>query len=92
MNKDRVGGPYLLVLAGTAAGIVGLLLGLPASASGVIVGVPILGGALLRWLRPDAGAGDLASRSKGVDVLVLGLLGGALVVSGLLFLVPWTAS
>jgi hypothetical protein len=90
MNRDRVGGPYLLVLAGTAAGIAGLVLGLPAAACGVIVGVAILFGALLRWLRPDAKAGALAGRTKGTDVLVLGLLGGALVVSGLLFLVHRT--
>ncbi|HEY9522353.1 MAG TPA: DUF3017 domain-containing protein [Thermopolyspora sp.] len=87
--KDRVGGPYVLVLVATAAAITGLVLGLPASVGGVLIGVPVLCGALYRGLRPGTGGGALATRGRGLDALMMALLGGALVVSGLLFLVSW---
>ncbi len=86
--KERVGGPYLLVLVATAAAIAALVLGLPASAGGVLIGVPLLCGALHRYLSPRS-RGALALRTRGVDALVMALLGGAMVASGLLFLVSW---
>lgn len=84
-GQDRVGGSYLLVIAGTAAGVCVLLARLPLWLGAGVMGAAILVGALVRLLasRP----GDLAVRTRAVDVLTLVALGCALVLSGVLMVV-----
>ncbi|WP_374227247.1 DUF3017 domain-containing protein [Streptomyces sp. JJ66] len=72
--------PLLVVLAGTAAGLLLLLstmrIGL------LIVGAALLTGAVLRWLVPSVGM--LAVRSRFTDVLTYGALGTAVVLLALM--------
>jgi Protein of unknown function (DUF3017). len=84
-GQDRIGGPYLLLLAGAAAGVGVLLSSVPLHLSAGVLGGVLLLGAVLRLVvsRP----GDLAVRSKAIDVLTLGGLGCALVLSGALMVV-----
>jgi hypothetical protein len=85
-GEDRVGGPYLLVMAGAAVGVCVLMLRLPLWLGAGLMGVAILGGALVRLL--GTGSGALAVRARGIDVLVLTGLGVALLLSGVL-MVLW---
>jgi len=81
-KKDRIGWPYWLVLAGAAAGVAVALTGPQVWHGAVVMGAAILLGALIRLV--VAKPGDLAIRTKALDVLTLGGLGGALVLSGAL--------
>ncbi|MEV5413962.1 DUF3017 domain-containing protein [Thermopolyspora sp. NPDC052614] len=85
-GEGRVGGPYLLVMAGTAVGVCALMLRLPLWLGAGLMGAAILCGALVRLL--GAGSGALAVRARAIDVLLLTGLGVALVLSGVL-MVLW---
>lgn len=85
VGQDRVGGPYLLVLAGAAAGVCVLMLRLPLWLGAGVLGAVILSGALARLLA--ARPGDLAVRSRATDVVVLTGLGCALLLSAVLMVV-----
>lgn len=84
-GQDRIGGPYLLVLAGAAAGVGVLLARPPLWLGASALGAVLLLAAVARLLvsRP----GDLAVRTKALDVLTLGGLGCALVLNGVLMVV-----
>ncbi|MFC9908979.1 DUF3017 domain-containing protein [Streptomyces sp. NPDC127197] len=69
--------PVLLVLALVGLGL--LLTALDAFRIGtLLVGVALLGGAVLRWMLPDVGM--LAVRSRFTDILTYGVLGSAIVL------------
>ncbi|MGP4084681.1 DUF3017 domain-containing protein [Streptomyces sp. KR55] len=69
--------PVLLVLALVGLGL--LLTALDAFRIGtLLVGVALLGGAVLRWMLPDVGM--LAVRSRFTDILTYGVLGSAIVM------------
>ena len=59
-GKGRVWRPYLLVMAGTAAGLCAIGLGMAPWVGGVVIGVSLLVGAALRFLGSGRGAGMLA--------------------------------
>jgi Protein of unknown function (DUF3017) len=70
--------PYLIVLAGVAAGIAVAWQGSKRAAPGVaVVGCSLLAAALARLILPDRYAGLLASRRKALDVLAFAVLGAA---------------
>ena len=70
--------PYLVVLAGVAAGIAVAWQGSKRAAPGVaVVGCSLLAAALARLILPDRYAGLLASRRKALDVLAFAVLGAA---------------
>jgi len=70
--------PYLIVLAGVAAGIAVAWQGSKHAAPGVaVVGCSLLVAALARLTLPDRYAGLLASRRKASDVLAFAVLGAA---------------
>ncbi|MFD7278981.1 DUF3017 domain-containing protein [Streptomyces sp. NPDC059862] len=69
--------PVLLVLALVGLGL--LLTALDVFRIGtLLVGVALLGGAVLRWMLPDVGM--LAVRSRFTDILTYGVLGSAIVL------------
>ena len=70
--------PYLMVLAGVAAGIVVAWHGSKHAAAGAaVVGGSLLAAALARLVLPSRYAGLLASRRKASDVLAFAVLGAA---------------
>jgi Protein of unknown function (DUF3017) len=70
--------PYLIVLAGVAAGLFVAWQGSKHAAAGVaVVGGSLLVAALARLALPDRYAGLLASRRKASDVLAFAVLGAA---------------
>jgi hypothetical protein len=71
--------PYLIVLAGTVAGLVQARLGSQHAGRGAaVVGAALLVAALVRLALPPRYAGLLASRSKAQDVAAFAVLGAAL--------------
>jgi hypothetical protein len=71
--------PYLLVLAGVAAGMFIAWQGSRRATPGIaVVGCSLLAAALARLVLPDRLAGLLASRRKAFDVLAFAVLGAAL--------------
>jgi Protein of unknown function (DUF3017) len=82
--------PYLLVLAGCAAGLAWVAQGGPA---GIRRGTLALAGAmfaaaLARLVLPEDRAGMLASRKRLTDVVTLAVLAGGLLAAGLALPVP----
>jgi hypothetical protein len=70
--------PYLIVLAGAAAGLFATWRGsLPATRGAAVVGAALLVAAAARLLLPPAYAGLLASRGKALDVAIFAVLGAA---------------
>ena len=70
--------PYLIVLAGVAAGIFVIWQGSKYASRGAgIIGASLLAGALFRLILPARYAGLLSSRRKASDVLTLAALGAA---------------
>jgi len=70
--------PYLIVLAGTVAGLVEAWLGSQHAGRGTaVVGAALLVAALARLALPPRYAGLLASRSKAQDVAAFAVLGAA---------------
>jgi hypothetical protein len=70
--------PYLIVLAGVAAGLFVAWQGSKHAAAGAaVVGCSLLAAALARLVLPDRYAGLLASRRKASDVLAFAVLGAA---------------
>jgi Protein of unknown function (DUF3017) len=70
--------PYLIVLAGVAAGIVVAWQGSKRAAPcAAVVGCSLLAAALARLALPDRYAGLLASRRKASDMLAFAVLGAA---------------
>ena len=70
--------PYLIVLAGTVAGLVEAWLGSRHAGRGTaVVGAALLVAALARLALPPRYAGLLASRSKTQDVAGFAVLGAA---------------
>jgi Protein of unknown function (DUF3017) len=70
--------PYLIVLAGTVAGLVQAWLGSRHAGRGAaVVGAALLVAALARLALPPRYAGLLASRSKAQDVAAFAVLGAA---------------
>ncbi|GII75568.1 hypothetical protein Sru01_05500 [Sphaerisporangium rufum] len=88
MTRGRVGLPYLLVLAGAAAGLGAMALGLPAWAGSLVVSAALLGGAVARLAGPDGGQGLLAVRGRRADAVTFALIGGALAVVALTVALP----
>lgn len=70
-------------MAGTAAGLCAIGLGMAPWVGGVVIGVSLLVGAALRFLGSGRGAGMLAVRSRNTDSAVLAVLGAALVAGSL---------
>jgi hypothetical protein len=96
MSRRRAAGsrgsavPYLVVLAGCAAGLAWVAQGGPA---GVRRGTLALAGAmfaaaLARLVLPESRAGMLASRKRLTDVVTLAVLAGGLLAAGLALAVP----
>ncbi|HEY5833485.1 DUF3017 domain-containing protein [Streptomyces sp.] len=73
--------PILLVVAGTAIGLIVTAAG-AFRAGTIVVGVSLLGGAVLRWAVPAVGM--LAVRSRFTDVITYGVLGLAIVLLALM--------
>jgi Protein of unknown function (DUF3017) len=70
--------PYLIVLAGVAAGMFVAWQGSKYASRGAgIIGASLLAGALFRLILPARYAGLLSSRRKASDVLALAALGAA---------------
>jgi hypothetical protein len=70
--------PYLIVLAGVAAGMFVAWQGSKYASRGAgIIGASLLAGALFRLILPARYAGLLSSRRKASDVLALAVLGAA---------------
>ena len=70
--------PYLIVLAGVAAGMFVTWQGSKYASRGAgIIGASLLAGALFRLILPARYAGLLSSRRKASDVLALAVLGAA---------------
>jgi hypothetical protein len=70
--------PYLIVLAGVAAGMFIAWQGSRRATPGIaVVGCSLLAAALARLMLPDRFAGLLASRRKALDVLAFAVLGAA---------------
>lgn len=81
--------PYLLVLAGVAAGLAVAVGGSRYAGRGTAVaGGSLLLAALARLVLPQRRAGLLASRSKSLDVLAFLVLGGGLLALGLVLPQP----
>ncbi|MFD1931500.1 DUF3017 domain-containing protein [Nonomuraea mangrovi] len=82
--SDEGWGPYPLILAGAAVGLLALFL-VDAEWGGFALGAVLLVGAAVRF----AGyGGALAVRVKSVDVWTMGVLGAALVVTALFLEYP----
>jgi len=70
--------PFLIVLAGVAAGLFAAWRGSQHAGSGAgVVGVALLVAAVARLILPPPHAGLLASRGKAVDVAAFAVLGAA---------------
>ena len=70
--------PYLIVLAGVAAGMFVVWKGSKEAGHGAgLIGVSLLAGAVARLILPARYAGLLSSRRKASDVLALALFGAA---------------
>ena len=70
--------PYLIVLAGVAAGMFAAWQGSKYATAGIaVVGGSLLAAALARLILPERYAGLLASRRKASDVLAFAVLGAA---------------
>jgi len=70
--------PYLIVLAGVAAGMFVAWKGSMYAARGAgLIGISLLAGAVARLILPARYAGLLSSRRKASDVLALALFGAA---------------
>ncbi|MCC5580995.1 MULTISPECIES: DUF3017 domain-containing protein [Microtetraspora] len=76
-------GPYLLVAAGTAAGLGLIAFGVATWVGGAVIGFALVAGAALRLIVPDDRAGLLGVRTRRMDAFVLLLLGAALVAGSL---------
>ncbi|GIH70408.1 DUF3017 domain-containing protein [Sphaerimonospora thailandensis] len=87
-GKGQIWRPYLLVVAGAAAGLGAVGLGAAPWAGGVTIGGSLLAGAALRYLGSGRRAGMLAVRSRKTDTAVLALLGAALLAGSLSLLLP----
>ncbi|MEU7877376.1 DUF3017 domain-containing protein [Microbispora bryophytorum] len=85
-SESTAWGPYLLVVAGAAAGLGVIGLGAPVSAGGAIMGCGFLAGSLVRVTFSERRAGALAVRSRRMDALTLAAFGAALVIGSLLML------
>jgi len=76
--------PYLVVLAGTAAGLAVVAQGSAYALRGIaVLGGTLLAAALARLLLPNRFAGLLASRRKTSDVLAFAVLGAAVLAVAL---------
>ena len=76
--------PYLIVLAGTAAGLFVVWRGSAYAGRGTgLVGVSLLAAALARLILPNRFAGVLASRRKASDVLAFAVFGAAVLAVAL---------
>jgi hypothetical protein len=76
--------PYLILLAGTAAGMFVAWRGSAYAIRGIsILGASLLAAALTRLLLPNRFAGMLASRRKASDVLAFAVFGAALLAVAL---------
>lgn len=80
--RDRVPGsawlPYLIVLAGVAAGMFVIWQGSKYAGRGAsLIGASLLAGALARLILPERYAGLLSSRRKASDVLAFAAFGAA---------------
>ena len=72
--------PLALVLAGAGVGVLLLVLGVGGFRPGAtVIGVSVVGAALLRAALPERTAGLLAVRSRPTDVVLLAGLGLAIV-------------
>jgi hypothetical protein len=81
--------PYVLVLAGIAAGLVLMEVAKDAVRGGTfVIAGALLAGSVTRLALPDSRAGLLRSRRRLVDVAVFGALGAGLLVAGLVVQVP----
>ncbi|MFC4586646.1 DUF3017 domain-containing protein [Sphaerisporangium corydalis] len=89
MTNGRGWGSYLLVLAGAAAGLGAIAMGLPAWAGSLIVAFSVLFGAVLRLLAPGDRETMLATRDRRTDAIVSGVLGGVMTVVALSVAVQW---
>jgi DUF3017 family protein len=77
--------PYLLILAGVAAGLVLVGLGSKHAIRGAeVAGATLLVAALARLVLPQRWIGLLASRSKTIDVLAFVVLGGGVLALALM--------
>ncbi|MBX6387082.1 MAG: DUF3017 domain-containing protein [Microbispora sp.] len=85
-RESTAWGPYLLVVAGAAAGLCVIALGMPVPRGGAIMGFGFLVGSLVRVTVSERRAGALAVRTKRMDALTLAAFGVALVVGSLLML------
>ncbi|GAB3885867.1 DUF3017 domain-containing protein [Microbispora bryophytorum] len=85
-SESTAWGPYLLVVAGAAAGLGVIGLGVPVPAGGAIMGCGFLAGSLIRVTVSERRAGALAVRSRRMDALTLAAFGAALVIGSLLML------
>lgn len=76
--------PYLLVLAGVAAGLATIRSGEQAVRGGtLVIAGALLAGSLMRLILPAGRAGMLGSRRRLADVAALALLGIGLLIAGL---------
>jgi len=81
--------PYVLVLAGVAAGLVLMQVARDAVRGGTfVIAGALLAGSVARLVLPESRAGLLGSRRRLLDVAVLGALGVGLLVAGLIVQVP----
>lgn len=85
-------GPYLLVLAGAATGLVVIALGAPPWTGGVIIGVSLIVGAVLRLMVPETRAGLMVARTRKADAFVFAAMGALLVVGSLSLLLRFHAT
>jgi len=92
VSADHAWGPYLLVLAGAVVGLGAIALGESPTIGGVVVGLALLTGAVLRLWTADRRAGLLGSRSRGLDALVFAVLGVVLVLGSLSLLLELHAT
>ncbi|MCM2577977.1 DUF3017 domain-containing protein [Streptomyces meridianus] len=79
--------PLLAVAGGAALGLLVVVLGAPRIGT-LLVGLALIGGAVLRWARPSVGM--LAVRSRFTDILTYGVLGTAILLLSLMIQPkPW---
>jgi hypothetical protein len=86
-RPSRSGGllPYLIIMAGVAAGLFVAGEGSAHASRGAeVAGGSLLLAALARLVLPQGRAGMLASRSKVIDVLAFAALGGGVLALGLI--------
>jgi hypothetical protein len=86
-RPSRSGGlfPYLIIIAGVAAGLFVAGEGSAHASRGAeVAGGTLLLAALARLVLPQRQAGMLASRSKVIDVLAFAALGGGVLALGLI--------